>query len=284
MIIDAHTHIYPQKIAAKAIAKLEACSGVPAKVNGLKEGLCASMKEAGIDYSLLLPVATSAKQVDTINEEAGRTNALAGETGLLSFGGIHPETEDYKEVLRRVKSLGLKGIKLHPDYQNTFFDHISYKRIVDEATQLGLYMIVHAGEDIGLPEPIHCRPEHVIDVVKDTQSDKIILAHMGGWRLWDEVKEKLMDQPVYFDTSFSEDYIDGVSGMLSSADFVELVRAMGADRVLFGTDSPWSAQKEAVEWIQNTMLTQEEKDLIFYKNFQRMIWGNESGNTTSIRR
>lgn len=271
MIIDVHTHIYPEKIAKKAVAKLEACSNIPAKTNGMRDGLLASMKEAGVDFSLLLPVATSPKQVDAINEEAGRTNAEAKETGILSFGGIHPQTTNYKEVLRHIKALGLKGVKLHPDYQNTFFDDISYKRIVAEASELGLFLMVHAGEDIGLPEPIHCRPEHVVEVVKETQSDRLILAHMGGWRLWEEVKAQLMELPVYFDTAFSEDYIQGVQGMLSPDNFVELVRAMGAERVFFGTDSPWSDQKQAVEWLQKTTLTEAEKEQIFYKNYERII-------------
>lgn len=271
MIIDVHTHIYPEKIAKKAVAKLEACSHIPAHTNGMRDGLLASMKEAGVDYSLLLPVATSARQVDKINEEAGQTNAESSQTGLLSFGGIHPQTSDHKAVLRKVKSLGLKGIKLHPDYQDTFFNDISYKRIVTEATELGLYVMVHAGKDIGLPTPIHCRPEHIVEVVKETGSDRLILAHMGGWRLWDEVEKQLMELPVYFDTAFSEDYIEGVQGMLSADRFVELVRTIGTERVLFGTDSPWSDQKEAVEWLRNTFLTEEEKELIFHKNFERII-------------
>ena len=273
MIIDAHTHIYPEKIAAKAIEKLEKNSGVKAKTNGIESGLRESMKEAGIDYSLLLPVATSAKQVDTINEVAARTNDAAKETGILSFGGIHPDTENYKEVLRRVKSYGLKGVKLHPDYQETFFNDIRYKRIVEEATSLDLFLVIHAGVDIGLPEPVHCTPEHVVEVVRDTKSDHLILAHMGGWRLWDEVQEKLLGLPVYFDTSFSGDYLeaDGVNGMLTKEAFTNLVRAMGTDRVLFGTDSPWSGQKEAVQWLRDTTLTEEEKQQIFAGNFQRII-------------
>ena len=90
MIIDAHTHTYPETIAKRAIEKLEKNSGTKAHTNGVQSGLMASMKEAGISYSLLLPVATSKKQVDTINEVAAETNAKALETGLLSFGGIHP--------------------------------------------------------------------------------------------------------------------------------------------------------------------------------------------------
>ncbi len=274
MIIDVHTHVYPEKIAEKAVSKLERVSGVAAKVNGVKSGLTASMERAGVDYSLLLPVATSAKQVDKINEEAGETNARGEETGLLSFGGIHPDTDNYKEVLQRVKALGLKGIKLHPDYQSTFFDDIRYKRIVAYATELGLYIMVHAGEDIGLPDPIHCRPDHVLEMMADTETDKLILAHMGGWRLWGEVKEKLAgNRNLYFDTAFSMTNLerDGVKGMLDEDQFVDLVRAHGSDRILFGTDSPWSDQKSCVDWIENTALTGEEKEQIFSGNARRIL-------------
>ncbi len=101
MIIDAHTHVYPEKIVERAIAKLEANAGIKAKSNGVKSGLIANMKAAGVDASVLMPVATSPKQVDAINEEAGETNAKAEDTGLFSFGGIHPDTEDYKQALQK---------------------------------------------------------------------------------------------------------------------------------------------------------------------------------------
>ena len=247
MIIDAHTHTYPETIAKRAIEKLEKNSGTKAHTNGVQSGLMASMKEAGISYSLLLPVATSKKQVDTINEVAAETNAKALETGLLSFGGIHPETENVSEVLNRIKALGLKGIKIHPDYQGTFFNDIRYKRIVEKATELGLYITVHAGVDIGMPDPVHCTPNHVLEVLKDTESD--------------------------FDTSFSGDYLqkEGVSGMLTKEAFVDLIHAMGSDRVLFGTDSPWSGQKDAVQWFMETDLTETEKKKILSDNFIRII-------------
>lgn len=271
MIIDAHTHVYPERIAKRAIAKLEAASGIDARVNGLKSGLQASMKEAGIDYSLLLPVATSVKQVDSINEEAALTNETAKETGLLSFGGIHPDTENYKEVLIKASRSGLKGIKLHPDYQNTFFNDIKYKRIVDKASELGLYLVVHCGEDVGLPDPVHCRPEHILEVLSETGSDKLILAHMGGWRMWDEVERCLVGRDVYMDTSFSFDNLPGVEGMLSKEQFVRLVRAHGADGIVFGTDSPWAGQKECVDWMRETALTEDEKEKIFSGNMRRIL-------------
>ena len=271
MIIDAHTHVYPEKIVKKAIAKLEANSGIRAKTDGTREGLIESMKNSGVDYSVLLPVATSVRQVETINEEAGDTNASAKENGLFSFGGIHPDTPDYKEVLRKIKALGLKGIKIHPDYQGTFFHDLKYKRIVEEATAQGLYIMVHAGEDIGLPRPIHCRPQHVKEVLRDTGSDKLILAHMGGWRLWPEVKELLAEEEVYWDTSFSLDCIEGVEGMLSREEFTEMVRLHGAGRIVFGTDSPWSGQRVCIDWINGTTLADEEKEKIFSGNMKRIL-------------
>ena len=154
-----------------------------------------------------------------------------------------------------------------------FFNDIRYKRIVSKATELGLYITVHAGVDIGLPNPVHCTPDHVLEVLKDTESDHLILAHMGGWRLWPEVKEKLMGKHLYFDTSFSGDYLlrDGVEGMLSKEAFVDLIHAMGSDYVLFGTDSPWSSQKESVSWFMETDLTETEKEQILSGNFIRII-------------
>lgn len=271
MIIDAHTHVYPEKIVKKAIQKLEHSSHILAKSDGTTEGLRASMKEAGIDYSLLLPVATSDRQVPGINALAAQTNASGAETGLFSFGGMHPDTADYKKELRQIKESGIKGIKLHPDYQGTFFDDIRYKRIVDAATELSLYIVVHSGVDIGMPDPVHCPPAAVLDVIHDTGSDKLILAHMGGWRMWEEVMDCLVGQDVIFDTAFSTDGMPDVDGMLTQEQFITMVRAHGAERVVFGTDSPWASQKESVQWLRACGLSDEEKEKIFFGNMAQIL-------------
>lgn len=271
MIIDAHTHVYPEKIVTKAIQKLEHNSHIRAKSDGTTEGLLASMKEAGIDYSLLLPVATSAKQVSGINTLAAQTNASGRETGLFSFGGMHPDTEDYKQELRRIKDDGIKGIKLHPDYQGTFFNDIRYKRIVDAATELSLYIVVHSGVDIGMPDPVHCPPFAVLDVIRDTGSDRLILAHMGGWRMWEEVMDRLVGRDVIFDTAFSTDGMPDVDGMLKKEQFITMVREHGADRIVFGTDSPWASQKESVQWMKECGLSEEEKEKIFFENMAQIL-------------
>ena len=124
MIIDFHTHTYPDEIVKATIEKLEKVSGVSAHTDGTAAGLAISSEDAGIDYSLVLPVATSAHQVQKINEVAYKTNLSTPRKRLMSFGGIHPDSPDVKRVIRGIASLGIKGIKLHPDYQNTFFNDI----------------------------------------------------------------------------------------------------------------------------------------------------------------
>ena len=94
---------------------------------------------------------------------------------------------------------------------------------------------------------------------------------MGGWRLWDEVKEKLSDQPVYLDTAFSLDCMPDVEGMLTKDRFVDMVRSFGAEKIAFGTDSPWCSQKACVEWIRKTALTEQEKEQIFSGTIRKIL-------------
>lgn len=266
MVIDIHTHVYPEKIIERTMAKLSSVSGITPCTNGMKSGLMDSMKKAGIAYSVIQPVATSPKQVKRLNWEAVEINQTTRETGLVSFGAIHPDTEDYAEVLTAMKQDGISGIKLHPDYQNAFFNDIRYKRIVEKATDLGLYIMVHGGVDIGLPEPVHCTPAMVDEMMRDTHTGNLIIAHMGGWRLWDEVEELLVGKNLYFDTSFSLACMDEVEGMLSRERFTQIVRDHGADKIVFGTDSPWGDQSVFKNWVLGCGLTEEELSYVMFEN------------------
>lgn len=170
-MIDFHTHIFPEKIADRTIAHLASvCRAKPyikPYTNGKEEGLLKSMEESGIDCSVILPVATSPSQFRSINEYAMHFQ----EGKLISFGGIHPESSDYKTELNYIKSLGIKGIKLHPDYQETYFNDISYKRIIAYASELDLIVAVHAGMNPKSPHDIHCTPQMADEVMKDVTTD-----------------------------------------------------------------------------------------------------------------
>lgn len=262
MIIDFHTHIFPEKLAEKTIKTLEDKGGSKAFTNGTLDGLKNAMKAAGLDCSIILPVVTKPEQFKSVNEFAVRVNEQYGNdenTKLLSFGGIHPDSSDYKSELRQIVHMGLRGIKLHPDYQETMFDDMKYMRIIDYASDLNLIISVHAGLDIGYPDHIHCTPKAIRKVLDQVSPDKLILAHFGGYRCWNEVEEYIMGQKVFLDTAF-------IHNTINQDQFLRIMRQHGCDKVLFATDSPWSDQSEVITWLKNLQLSQMELERIFFKN------------------
>ncbi|RKJ39918.1 metal-dependent hydrolase [Acutalibacter sp. 1XD8-33] len=281
MIIDFHTHTFPEKIAGSTLEKLSAASHTRPFTNGTAQGLTASMAEAGVDLSIVLPVATAPRQVEHINDSAATVSAQVEETGLLSFGCMHPDFPGWREELTRIHSLGLKGIKLHPVYQGVDFDDPRYLRILDRAGELGLIVVTHAGLDVGFPGMVKCSPEMIRRAVEQVGPVKLVLAHMGGWRCWDQVLEQLSGLPVSIDTSFSigkmtpadNYYREEDLNLLDERAFVKLVRAFGARRVLFGSDSPWSSQKDSLSWIRGCGLTEEETSAILGRNGEALLRG-----------
>ncbi len=268
MIIDFHTHTFPDKMAEHTISKLERSAHLTAFTDGTAHGLLESMEESGIDLSLIMPVVTNPPKADEINEYAAEANDMYEK--LMSFGGIHPDTENYKAVLKHAKELGLKGIKLHPEFQGVDFDDIRYKRILDCAEELGLITLVHAGFDGSYPDSKRCWTWHVLNVIEDVNPRRLVVAHMGGCNIWGDVKKYLAGAEVYFDTAFSFGKKQ-ISGLLSEEEFTDLARAHGTKKVLFGTDSPWGEQKEMSEFIKNSSMTAEEKDDILYKNALNLL-------------
>lgn len=252
MIIDFHTHIFPDKIAGRTLDYLSDIFGASPFADGTHTGLCDSMKKAGVDVSVSLPAVTKVSQVESINRFASAFT----EGAVISFGGIHPECENYKEILKEIKNLGLKGIKLHPDYQDTYFNDIRYKRIISYAAELGLIISVHAGQDPKCPDNIHCTPAMAEEVLNEVEPEKLVLAHMGGNELWSEVEERLVGRNVYFDTGVILD-------RMPQEQFLRMVREHGADRIVFGTDSPWADQKKFVEILKEMPLEEEERNQIF---------------------
>ncbi len=266
MIIDFHTHIFPEKIAVKTVRKLEAKAGVKAYADGREESLLASMKRAGVDLSVVLPVVTSPEQFDTVNHFAAALNQkYAGKSiRLLSFGGIHPDSPDYKKQLKEIKSLGLQGIKLHPDYQNTYFDDIRYMRILDYASQLDLTAVVHAGVDIGYPDHVRCTIDGICKVLDEVRPKKLVLAHYGGFKLWEDVYNRIAGRDVYLDMANISDVIeDGI--------FLKILKKHGADHILFATDSPWSGQAESLAHVRRLVKDQADLQKILGQNAQKLV-------------
>lgn len=283
MIIDFHTHTFPEKIASKAIAKLSSASHSVPFTDGTVNGLKQSMKKSGIDRSVILPVATSPHQVEHINDSSIRINET--DPKLLSFGAMHPDYADYKKELWRIRSRGIKGIKIHPIYQGVDLDDIRYLRIFDRCAELNLIVVTHAGLDIGFPGVVHCSPKMAAHVVSEIGSFHFVLAHMGGWKNWDEVPDLLSDTGVFLDTSFSigsfvplsDNYWkESDTELLDSKQTMAMIRAFGADHILFGTDSPWSDQKVSLDFIKKLPLSEEKKRLILGDNARKLLFEEDS--------
>lgn len=267
MIIDMHTHIFPDKIAEATIKQLSTIGGIEPYANGRKDGLIEVMKKGGIDVSVILPVVTKPRQFESITrfaEEINNYDYSNESIRLISFGGIHPDTEDYKGELNTLYSKGFKGIKLHPDYQQTFIDDIKYLRIIEYASSLGMTIITHAGYDVGYPELTHCTPDRIKHMLDEVKPEKLVLAHMGGVFMGEWVERILVGQNVYFDTSY-------VADIMNKEQFVRMVRNHGVDRILFASDSPWKDPGSIKDVICGMDFTEEEKEKIFCGNAKKLL-------------
>ena len=277
MIVDFHTHVFPDRIAEHALLSLQNSSHTLTFSDGTAKGQEERDRKAGIDLAVILPVATSRDQVRSVNDRAVELNRSTDD--LISFGCIHPDMDEPEEELKRIKELGLKGIKIHPVYQGMDIDSEPYLRILEAACELGLIVTTHAGWDIGFPGKDECLPGKIRRAVRAVDPEgktlKFIAAHMGGWRAWEKVPDMLSDTGVYLDTSFStgrfyptdDGYYDGKDTSLLDQDgFMELYRAFGPGRLLFGTDSPWSSAEESLEFIRELPVPEEEKEMVLGGN------------------
>lgn len=263
MIIDFHCHVFPDKIASKAIASLCKSGGTTPFLNGTVEDLRRSMRESGISYSVILPIATKPSQVVSINDFVISQHK---KEGIISFGAIHPLYEHWEEELCRLKEAGIPGIKLHPDFQGLFVDDESMVVVMERAAELGMMILVHGGMDVSFPEVHRCTPERLNRILPRLEKKRgvLIAAHLGGYGYLDDVERLLVGRNLYLDLSF-------VLGRFPREQIVRILENHPADRLLFGTDSPWDGQKRMVEEVEGLPLSEERKRKLLYENGARLL-------------
>lgn len=263
MIIDFHTHTFPDKIADRTIAYLVEKGGIQPHRDGTLGSLTDTMKKSKVDYSVSLPVATLPKQEGSINRLSAEIN---GKNNVFFAGGIHPDCEDADTTLDFIKESGLFGIKLHPDYQGVHFDDPRYVNIMRGAFERGLYVVTHAGYDVAYRDHVHCTPDMVLNVLtqlKGLAENKLILAHLGGYDMPDEVLQKLIGAPVYMDTAAVLE--------LYPEKCRKIIVRHGADKILFASDSPWADQAQYIDIIKSFGFSKEDEEKIFYKNAEGIL-------------
>ena len=261
-IFDTHTHVFPDKIADKAIAHLrEKSKGIPAFTNGTFADLENHALKTGYTGWMNCPVVTHPGQAHGVNVWAAEHNHWPS----LSLGGVHPDDEDVPGILRHIADLGLHGLKLHPEYQEFALLEPRMEKIWCTLEELSMPVLIHAGQDIGFEPPFHSCPADFAELSRRHPALTIVAAHCGGWRLWDDVEKFLPGTNVLIDTSFSKLY------MKDPNQFLRLIRAVGTSKVLFGTDSPWQDLPDAINDVKTCGLNDSELEDVFWNNAAK-VW------------
>lgn len=262
LIIDFHTHCFPDKIAEKAIEQLRLRSGITRPFHrGTVDSLLELQKSDGVDYSVVLNIATNPHQQTSVNNFA---ISLKDVDGIIPFGSVHPDSPDALSELERLKASGIKGVKLHPDYQCFFVDEEKMLPIYEKIGELGLITLFHCGYDIGYPEPVHCTAEALAKVLPAFGGAPVVAAHFGGiWSL-PETRRHLAGKNVYFDTAYCY-------GTITPRYAKEIIDIHGADKILFGSDAPWNAPSQDIELIKCFGLTESEEKAVLGGNAQRLL-------------
>jgi len=264
MMIDFHTHAFPDQLAPKALPVLAAKVGYAPFGIGTVSDLIDKMDQDGIGISVVCNIATNPRQQSNVNNFAIETMKKHGNR-LICLGSVHPDSENITEELTRLKNAGLPGIKIHPDYMETTIDSPKFDPIFDLCTDLGLFIITHAGFDVYSPHKVHANPDMILRRLQRNPEIRLICAHFGGNMMWDEVEEKLCGKNLWIDTSM------GVLEGLTEEQARRIIERHGTDKVLFGTDFPWCSAKTTVSYINSLGLSEEAKEKIFRRNAEKLL-------------
>lgn len=263
MIIDAHAHIFPDKIAEKAVAGIgNFYSTLTMELDGTAAGLLRSGGSAGVDMFLVQSVATVSAQVTSINDFiADCVKKYPGK--FIGFAAMHPDFEDVSAELDRAVSLGLRGVKLHPDFQQFNADDEKAMVIYEAAAERKLPVLIHMGDS----RTDFSKPKRLARVLERFPELDVIAAHFGGWSEWDSAAEVLGGQV------YGHLWTDCSSSLyaMSPEHAKRLIDAYGADRVLFGTDYPMWTAKEELERFDKIPLTVGEREMILHENAERLL-------------
>ena len=255
---DIHTHIFPAKIADKAVAFLEDYYHHTWPGSGDCDSLLAAMTDAGVDRSLIFSCATKPEQVMPANDFLKQT-LDAYPDRFHAFGTLHPDFRDIAGELRRIKEMGLSGLKIHPDFQKIYIDEPKMMRIYELAGD-DFPIMIHMGDR----RTDFSSPWRLAKVLDDLPFIRVIAAHFGGYSEWDEVRKHLCGRDLWFDAS-------STLWELPANEARKIALEHGTDKILFGSDYPASMPAQAIADILSMDLSSEDNEKIFYLNAAKLL-------------
>lgn len=249
-IFDFHTHAYPEALAPKSVDFLNRYYHVRCRGDGTMGDLLRSAEAAGVTHLLVHAVATKARQVEDVNTWIAAHLAR----NVCGFGTIHPGYGHISEELARIRALGLRGLKLHPDFQGYAADDPSMDAVYSDA-EGALPVLIHAGDE----HSDLSAPGRIARVLDRYPRLTVIAAHLGGYKSWDEAEACLVGRNCYLDTS-------SALWAMPPERAVRIIRRHGVERVLFGTDYPLTLHREELARFRALGLSPEEEERILWRN------------------
>lgn len=274
MIIDFHTHNFPDALAERALASM--VEKLDHKFTPYGDGTLACQLAAaqadGIDRCVMCPIATKPSQADVILRTA--VAIRDGERGeeaarvIIPLASVHPADPDFRAHLKAVADAGIPGIKLHPYYQGFRLDDPAVFPFFAAVRDRGLCVIVHCGEDYGFRDaPMSCGPFEIAALLKAVPGlgPRFVAAHLGG-RSGNPpgAADVLLETGCLVDTACLECEQDDPEAR-------RVAETWPADRMVFGTDYPWNRQRRLVEWVAARRPDAADRERIFHLTAERLL-------------
>lgn len=259
-VIDAHCHIYPPRIAAAAVRGTDTFYDLHSVYDGTTADLLTRGAAAGVDRFIVQSVATTPHQVKSINEFIAAEVATS-DGRMTGLGTLHPDSRDIAGDIAHLRELGLRGVKLHPDIQQFKIDDYRCLRIYELCEREGLPILLHTGDS----RYDYSNPNRVLPVMTIYSGLTVVGAHLGGWSVWDEAVETLVDLPnLYVDTC-------SCSAFMDRQKVKDIILAYGTDRVLFGTDYPMWPMEDEINALLGLGLSEEDNRKILAENAEKVF-------------
>ncbi len=259
-IVDCHCHIYPEKIASKAVEGIGKFYDIPMVCGGTVADMLKAEKNAGVTHCIVFSVATKVSQVQSINDFIAQ-EVRKSDGFMTGLGTLHPDSPDIRGDIEHLMSLGLKGVKLHPDFQEFKIDDYRCLKIYEICEEKGLPVLFHTGDNrYDFSNPNRMKP------ILDTYDKLTVIgAHLGGWSIWDKAVDDLK--------GYDNFYVDCSSALyaMTPEKATEVIRKYGVEKVLFATDYPMWEPAGELKRFDALLLTEQEREQILYKNAQKLF-------------